>query len=556
MARKVFGGVQDFAKLREGGYFYVDKTAFIKEWWAGNPSPDQVTLITRPRRFGKTLMLSTVAQFFSTEYAGRSDLFEGLEIWKDAEFRALQGTYPVIFLSLAAVKGTNFATQREQILRQIIKVQAHFRAAGLQASLAPEDRKRFTSIDEGMSDSQFFESLNLLCELLHGHYGKKAIILLDEYDTPLQEAWVNGFWQDMVAFLRNLFNATFKSNPYLERALLSGITRVSKESMFSDLNNIGVYTVSTPQYMTSFGFTEAEVLAALDEFGLTDREGVRTMYDGYTFGTTTGIYNPWSICCYLKDPRLNAWWSDTSSNALVGKLIQEGSAELKLDFQTLLEGGSITSKIDEQIVFNRLTGKPGAVWSLLLASGYLKALSIQGQEYELQIVNGEVRQMFENLLGDWFADTSAYGNFVKALLCGDLDDMNEYMNKVALACFSSFDTGGSTENAEPERFYHGFVLGLLVELRDRYILTSNRESGSGRYDVMLEPRKPQDDPAFIIEFKVHKPKKEKSLEESVAAALAQIEAKGYEQHLLERGIPTDRIRKYGFAFRGKEVLIG
>ncbi len=574
MARPILDGVQDFSQLRERDYFYVDKTSFIREWWQGEQNNSGVSLILRPRRFGKTLLLSTVEQFFSTRYAGRGDLFEGLDVWQDANLRALQGTWPVIFLSLAAVKGGNFATQRGQIIHEIVRVYADFRASGLTETLVPEDRKRFATIETGMDDATAISALNQLCELMYRRYGKKTIILLDEYDTPLQEAWVNGFWAETVSFLRNLFNATFKTNSYLHRALLTGITRqllraehvtdgdrnarVSRESMFSDLNNIRVFSTTTPQYMTCCGFTEAEVLAALDEYGLTDREGVKDMYDGYTFGTTSGIYNPWSIVSYLQDPRLIAWWANTSSNALAGKLVREGSPELKQDFMTLLEGGSITSKIDEQIVYDQLDDD-ASIWSLLLASGYLKTDSydIESGIYSLRLTNGEVRRAMSGLVAKWFSKSGgAYGNFIKALLQNDLKYMNRFMNDVAYHCFSFFDTGTQPNRTEPERFYHGFVLGLLVDLRDRYIVTSNRESGFGRYDVMLEPRDPAKDDAFIFEFKVHDADEETDLKATVSAALAQIDAKGYAQHLVERGIPMARIRKYGFAFRGKEVLIG
>ncbi len=558
MARPILDGVQDFSQLREKNYFYVDKTHFIREWWDGKQDNSGVSLILRPRRFGKTLLLSMVEQFFSTKYANRADLFEGLDVWEDATFHALQGTWPVIFLSLAGVKGNNFTMQRELLLLQIVRLFSTFAELDSSNLLKPEDRDHLAMIRPGMSDAVAVDSLNFLCSLLHRIHGKKVIVLLDEYDTPLQEAWVNGFWPETVAFLRSLFNATFKTNPYLERAILTGITRVSRESMFSDLNNICVYSTTTPAFMTCCGFTEDEVFAAMDERGLTDRAGVKAMYDGYTFGTTSGIYNPWSIVNYLKDPRLIAWWANTSSNSLAGKLVQEGSPELKKDFMTLLEGGSITSKLDEQIVYDQLNDD-ASIWSLLLASGYLKTdtYDIESGIYTLRLTNGEVRRTMSGLVAKWFANSrGAYGNFLKALLQNDLDFMNDFMNDIASCCFSSFDTGGSPEKSNPERFYHGFVLGLLVDLRDRYILTSNRESGLGRYDVMLEPRDPAKDDAFIFEFKVHRPRLEKSLDDTVASALAQIEDKGYEQKLVERGIPRERIRKYGFAFRGKEVLIG
>ena len=556
MPRPILDGAQDFSKFREGNYFYVDKTDFIREWWSNDQHGNDVSLILRPRRFGKTLMLSTVEQFFSTRYANRSDLFEGLDIWKDEEFRAIQGTWPVIFISLAAVKGSDFATQREQIILAIVKLFYRFKDLNSPQYLSPEEQQHFSAMTPNMNNATLFESLNLLCQWLYNRYGKKSIILLDEYDTPLQEAWVKGFWPEMVEFMRNFFNATFKTNPYLERALLTGITRVSRESMFSDLNNIHVFSTTTPRYMTSFGFTEDEVFSAMDERNLDDKAGVKAMYDGYTFGTVSGIYNPWSIVNYLQEPELKCWWANTSSNSLAGKLVQEGSVELKQDFMTLLEGGTITANIDEQIVYNSLTGNPDAVWSLLMVSGYLTPVSYNDELFELKLTNKEVRKMFEGLVKAWFSSTSSYNQFLKALMQDDLKHMNNFMNDVAFHCFSSFDTGSQPNRTEPERFYHGFVLGLLVDLRENYILTSNRESGFGRYDVMLEPRDKARGDAFIIEFKVHDAIDESDLKATVDAALAQIEAKGYAQQLIERGISKERIKKYGVAFRAKEVLIG
>ena len=287
-------------------------------------------------------------------------------------------------------------------------------------------------------------------------------------------------------------------------------------------------------------------------------------YDGFIFGDVSDIYNPWSILNYLDKGEVMTYWANTSSNSLVSKLVREGSADVKKVFEGLLAGESIRSKVDEQIVYNQLDNNESAIWSLLLASGYLKVKSKeyvgegleQYQEYELVITNYEVKMMFENMISDWFGrNRSDYNNFVKALLIGDLDAMNEYMNRVALNTFSSFDTGNRPSGIEPERFYHGFVLGLLVELEDRYILTSNRESGFGRYDVMLKPRKAGGE-AFILEFKVFNSRRDVNLEGTVAAALKQIEDKQYEAELIAEGIPAENIRKYGFGFEGKTVLIG
>jgi hypothetical protein len=429
--------------------------------------------------------------------------------------------------------------------------------------LTDSDRDYFKRIMMSSNESDASLAIHHLSKYLSQYHGKKVIILLDEYDTPMQEAYVNGFWDELVAFTRSLFNSTFKTNPYLERAVMTGITRVStpeaslgKESIFSDLNNLKVVTTTSDEYATAFGFTEDEVFAAMDEMGLSDYAEVKEWYDGFVFGHTRDIYNPWSILNYLDTGMLKTYWANTSSNSLVGKLLREGNSTIKEQFEILLQGGTLEKEIDEQIVYNQLDDNEDAIWSLLLASGYLKVVDVDLREeiYQLTLTNYEVLRMFRNMIKGWFKrDSANYNDFIKALLLGDLDAMNEYMNRVSESIFSYFDTGAQPSRTEPERFYHGFVLGLMVELQGRYAITSNRESGFGRYDIMLEPR--GDDDAIIIEFKVFNKRREKTIEDTLAAALAQIEEKQYARILMDHGIEENRIRKYGFAFEGKEVFI-
>ena len=557
MSQKISIGSQDFAFLREQNCFLIDKTGFIKSWWE---SGDAVTLITRPRRFGKTLNMSMLNCFFSLQYQNRGDLFEGLSVWSDPEYRSIQGTYPVIYLSFADVKQDCYADTVQKIRHIIGDTYRQHRYLLEAACFTDTEKQQFTKVMNcEMDDVTAQDALKNLSYYLHHYWKKRTILLLDEYDTPMQEAYVYGYWDEFTSFIRGLFNSAFKTNPYLERAVMTGITRVSKESVFSDLNNLKVITITSDEYADCFGFTEAEVFAALEQAGLGDKKAdVKEWYDGFTFGSLRDIYNPWSITNYLDTRKLQPFWASTSSNSLVSRLIRTASGEIKEKMEELLQG--------QQIVFDQLGKNENAIWSLLLASGYLKVEQVEYRGlirepwYHLSITNLETTSMFSGMFKGWFGMTqTSYNRFVKALLQDDVDAMNYYMNEVSLATFSFFDTGKEGgQQSEPERFYHGFVLGLLADQAEQYEIRSNRESGFGRYDVMMIPRDRQssNSPAFILEFKVRNPGKEASLEETVQTALEQIEKKQYDAELLARGIEKERIRHYGFAFEGKQVLIG
>lgn len=569
-----------FSEIRKDNLFYIDKTRFIKEWWE---SRDKVTLITRPRRFGKALTMSMVEQFFSTAYAGNEN-FRETDVWKDPAYRELQGSFPVISLTFSSIKEKNYEEAREKICSTIQMLYQNYRFLLEGDTLSEKEKSEFNQVSSGMREYEASLTLQKLSCFLYRYYGRKVILLLDEYDTPMQEAYVKGYWQALADFVRNLLNASFKDNPYLERGIMTGITRISKESIFSDLNHLEVVTTTSDKYADCFGFTEKEVTDALKEYGLENRLAeVKKWYDGFCFGVYKDIYNPWSILNYLDKKKAAPYWVNTSSNHLIGKLLQEGDRRIKESFEKLLNRESIYTEIDEQIVYDQLDLDENAVWSLMLAGGYLKVKSKSVREtasdwealYELCVTNFEVLIMLKKLVRGWFASTASnYNDFIHALLQGDTKAMNVYMNRIASSVFSYFDTGNKpSESTEPERlhavkattkgltgpdpsvcFYHGFVLGLIVELEDKYRITSNRESGFGRYDVLIEP-KDTADPAIIIEFKVQE-SEETDLSETVSSALRQIEEKKYASALTARGIPTDRIRKYGFAFCGKKVLIG
>lgn len=556
MAREIAIGQQDYAAIIEKNSFYVDKTFFIKDWWN---DPTFCTVILRPRRFGKTLTMSMMEYFFSTKHAGRADLFEGLSIWGHEEFRALQGIYPVINITLADIKEKTHEGAINEIKLIIQSIFNSFTYLADSDKLTSIDKKRFEAHIENPAVESLARSLRFLSELLYKHHGKKVLIFLDEYDTPMQEAFSSGYWNEIVEFIKNMFNATFKTNPYLEKSLITGITRVSKESIFSDFNHVSIVSTLSKQYETAIGFTEEEVFAAMDEYGLTEKEKVKFWYDGFNFGNHSAMYNPWSIINYLKYQEFKPYWANTSSNGLVSLVLRQASPELKMEMERLLDGKSIKTSIDEQLIFDTLTGggEDVSTYSLLLASGYMTGTLLvndedEGEIYNIRITNHETRRMFKSLIKKWFSGRhNQYNRFVTALLAGSLEEMNYYMANVSSNVFSFFDTGINAA----ENFYHAFTLGLMVELRDRYIITSNRESGFGRYDIMLEPRNKNSDDAIIIEFKVFKEMHEDTLKDTAAAALKQIEEKQYAAVLMEKGISAEKIRKYGFAFKGKEVLI-
>ncbi len=543
-------GYQDFAQLIESEALYIDKTDFIEEWWE---SKDPITLITRPRRFGKTLMLSTVDYFFSSSYANQKKLFAGLKVWKNKDLRKQMGDHQVVFFSFGSVKGERFEDSVWTICNILWRVYDDFSYLS--------DNPIYCKYKEGVAnnDSRYVEdAIVMLCKAIYDYCGQMPLVLLDEYDTPIQEAFLSGYWDEMISFIRRFFNASFKTNNYLGKTLMTGIARISKESLFSDLNNLSVYTVTSDKYAKYFGFTEQEVDDILDFGSIEEKQKVKDFYDGFSFGGEKSIFNPWSILCYARERLFKCFWIHTGGTSLISKLILQGDNNLKLDIEALLRGESIHKKIDENITFDELYKVSETIWPLLLCTGYLKAENIKYEldvECDLSVTNQETVLLFRDMVEKWFGQVNTeYNNFCKYLLEDDVEGMEEFVNYVALSMVSFFDVGKRPSEMEPERFYHGLVLGMMVTLRDRYSITSNRESGRGRYDIMLCPLE-ENLPAIIIEFKVFNPKKEQSLEETAENALSQIIDKNYEQKLVDHGIPEDRIRMYGFGFRGKEVVV-
>lgn len=552
-------GYQNFLDFVCGKRFYVDKTHFIPEWLA---SDARITLITRPRRFGKSMLLSTVRTFFDPMYADHPEYFEKLRVWKDADSRSLFGTIPVISVSFGSCKGNDFAQAMRGVTLGLYNMYIQHEYLRESPKLSEEEKAEYRRIVASFSEqrTEYVEiSIQKLCELLYKHYGKFPIILMDEYDTPLLEAYTDGYWDETINTFRQLFHTTFKENDFFYRAIITGVTRISKNSLFSDLNNLEVDTVTCDAYSDCFGFTEQEVMDAFKCQDIDTIQDVKAMYDGFTIGRHQDIYNPWSICNYMRQRELIGYWVNTSSNKLVGDIIRRYPVESKYEIERLMAGEKVHKRINEGITFQYLEGDENSLWSLLLAVGYIKAenivRSVEGIECDVSVTNREVMAMFKTeILGMFHNGWSAYGRFAGALLAHKMELMNEYLQTITYTSISYFDVADGPKERTPENFYHGLVLGLIVSLRDRYRIVSNRESGRGRYDIAMYPLQENTD-AFIMEFKVQDRKKETDLEQTAKNALQQIVDKNYEADLLAAGVPEERIYKLGFAFAGKDVLV-
>ncbi|MCL5260057.1 MAG: ATP-binding protein [Gammaproteobacteria bacterium] len=557
MALQLPLGYDDFREIVENKLDFVDKTLFIKE--VLDDYKTKVTVITRPRRFGKTLNLSMLRYFLAGEVDSRptKGLFDNLKIAKvKGNYLTHQGQYPVIFVTFKDIKTLTFKDALEHFQILVQNLFRGYRYVIESHKVGADEKKMFQQLLAGeCSQSLLEQSLKFLSELLYKHHGKKVYILVDEYDTPIQSSYVNNYYDEMINFTRGLLGTALKTNTYLERAVITGVIRVAKESLFSGLNNITIYSVLHTKYSEYFGFTEKEVSDLLVQAKMTDRaEEIRNWYNGYQFGNTV-IYNPWSIVNCINENSLQPFWVNTSDSALIRDLVIRASVDFKSQIEELLQNRTIAHIIDEHVVFGDLKNNPGAIWSLLVTSGYLKVLNPQlvedGWLCTLAIPNQEIYQVYRSMIKRWLSegrDIEWYNNFLQDLLTGNIDGFAKRLEHIMQQIVSYHDIA-----KEPEGFYHGLMLGFTASLnKEQYEIKSNRESGNGRFDILIAPKN-LEQLGIIIELKSEKIPKISSLKKAAKKALSQIEKKNYIAEFLGRGLT--RVMKIGIAFCGKEFAL-
>ena len=544
-------GESDFKMLRVNKCYYIDKTMYIKHIM---DNKSKVILVTRPRRFGKTLNMSMLKYYFDNTAKDSKEIFEGLKIMEQGEeYTSKLGYYPVIYLTLKDVQDINYHNMLLDMKTAMMNMYQAHRYLLESDKVYPEEKEKILDILYAREDENALKaSVIELSKYLSRHYGKQVILLIDEYDVPLQNAYVEGYYDEAVKFFKTFYGTTFKDNPYLEKTVLTGVSRVAKESIFSGANNFDVYTILDNEFSEDFGITEEEMDKVIEDFNIEDeKEEIKKWYDGYTIGNTTGIYNPWSILNYLTKRQLIPYWVNTSSNDLI-KLILKNSVTVKERIEILLRDEEIEVPINLETIIVGIENDEDNIWGLMLQTGYLKitkVVDLAVHIYKVKIPNYEINILFQQIIHEWFRN-KVPGNDLRTIL-KDLVTLNfeefEYkFKRLVKEMFSYMDVGEDTA----ENFYHAFVLGMLVGLKDTYYVNSNRESGFGRYDIMLEP-KDKNGNSFIMEFKLYSEDKEESIEEIIETAKKQIEEKGYETNLKERGFTN--IIKIVFAFKGKEV---
>ena len=546
-------GVSDFKILRVKENYFIDKSLFIKHVLDNQSA---IALITRPRRFGKTLNMSMLRHFLDCTQKDSCKLFEGLKIMEQGEkYTEKLGAYPCIYFTMKDALGRNFENMMMLFQTQLIELfieHIYLLKSDKLLDAEKETINRILNIKATETDLQY--AIKFLSRLLYREFGKPVFIMIDEYDVPLQNAYVEGFYDDAIKFFKAFYGITFKDNQYMEKTILTGVSRVAKESIFSGANNFDVYTVLDDEFSEDFGITSDEIDKVLSDFEIKENvEEIKKWYDGYRIGKTEGIYNPWSILKYLKQRELVPYWVNTSSNDLI-KLILTRSSSVKERIERLLKNEAIEAKINLETIIVGIENNEDNIWGLLVGTGYLKAtevVDLAESIYKVKIVNNEIRILFSQIIRDWFSN-KVIGNdlnsIMKDLVTLNLEEFKEKFKILVMQMFSYMDVGRDTA----ENFYHAFVLGMLVSLKDTYVVNSNRESGMGRYDIMLEP-KDKNANSFIMEFKVFKQDKEKDIEETIANAKKQIKEKQYETSLRERGFTN--ITKMVFAFDGKDVKI-
>lgn len=547
-------GVSDFKMLRRRDNYYIDKTMYIKDIIDNQSS---VILVTRPRRFGKTLNMSMLKYYFSCLVKDNKELFEGLKIMEQGEeYTSKLGAYPCIYITLKDVQGRNYHDMMLALQTELVELYIeHVNLLKSEKLLDVEKEMFSTILNLKANEVQTQNALKLLSRLLSKEYDRPVMLFVDEYDVPLQNAYVEGFYEEAIKFFKTFYGVTFKDNPYLEKTVITGVSRVAKESIFSGANNFKVFTVLDDEFSDDFGITEQEMDKIIDDFQIQDKkEDLKKWYDGYTIGNTEGLYNPWSILNYLTDKRLGAYWVNTSSNDLI-KLILKNSTTVKEKMERLLNDETIEVPVDQETIIRGIEQNENNIWGLLVGTGYLKVVekpeNASSLMCKVKIPNFEIKLLFSDIIERWFYD-KVIGNDLRSIL-KDLVTLNlkEFEKKFGVLTrqmFSYMDVGEDTA----ENFYHAFVLGMLVGLKDTYYVNSNRESGYGRYDIMLEPKEKNGN-SFIMEFKVLENQEEKTIEETIANAKKQIEERKYEENLKERGF--NNITKMVFAFKGKEVKI-
>jgi hypothetical protein len=553
-------GVSDFAALRRSGAGYVDKTRLILDVLE---DPAGTLLFPRPRRFGKTLNLSTLRYFLERSAEDRSALFEGLEVWSSEAARYHFQRYPVIWITFKDIKCTSFELTLAAIRKEVSGMYEHHRYLLETDALSAAEADRFETILRREGDETLYAgALRELSKHLARHHGERVVVLIDEYDTPIHAGYANGFYDDVIRFFRNFLSGGLKDNEYLFRGVMTGILRVARESLFSGLNNIVVYSILAGRHSASFGFTEPEVRAILEperDPALLDR--LRGYYNGYLFGVRDGapvaIYNPWSVLSFVADAArlLRPHWLMTASDDLLRQLLLERGYGLTDDMELLLKGEGLEKEIDENIVLRDVQQRPDAVWSFLLFSGYLKTLRVWIDEEgvtagELAIPNREVRVMFKRVFQDWLSRGLGTSREVElltgALLAGDVARLEKLLSTLLLKTMSFMDPGGR----EPEKLYQGSILGLLVHLETEYDVRSNRETGLGRADLLVRPRQPGK-PGVVLELKVLEDGE--TVEHALADALAQVRERRYAAELEAAGAAP--VHQLAAVFDGKRTWV-